>query len=659
MDGIPGTGQAPLSPRTRQFPQTHTTAQARERKEKVIKTVWFLTAFSAILAIFFILLFLLRDSLPIFRQAGIVQFLSGTTWYPSGSPPEYGIFVLIIGTVLVTLGAMVFAVPLSIGCAIYIAELAPLWAKNILKPATELLAGIPSVVYGFFGLIVLTDVIRTTFNVPTGETWLAGSILLGIMALPTIISISEDAISMVPREYKEGSLAIGATRWQTISRVLIPGALSGITAAVILGFGRAIGETMAVMMVTGNAGIIPDPVWNILSPVRTLTGTLGIEMGEVAVGSDHYAALFGVAVILLAITLIINTVAVVILNNLRERQMGSAPTRSAILQNLVARLRRPLSICGLFLVVIAIFMVAPLPVALPVLVVFGAVYFFKDRLSPRTAELIAFCFITATAIIVVLILVILLQDIVIHGLPALSWEFLTQSPKDLGRAGGIFPAIIGTLYLVFGAILFALPLGMGAAIYLIEYTRESSLTRIIRTTVDLLNGTPSIVFGLFGLAFLVYFLNFGISLIAGQITLGLMVLPTIIRATEESLKNIPQSLREGSLARGATRWQTIYRVVLPPAIPGMLTGTILSIGRAAGETAPIMFTAVVFSQRYLPSSLADPVMALPYHLFILATNVPGSSTNKYGTALVLLMLVIGIYMVAIVMRTHFQKKLRG
>jgi len=659
MDGIPGTGQAPLSPRTRQFPQTHTTAQARERKEKVIKTVWFLTAFSAILAIFFILLFLLRDSLPIFRQAGIVQFLSGTTWYPSGSPPEYGIFVLIIGTVLVTLGAMVFAVPLSIGCAIYIAELAPLWAKNILKPATELLAGIPSVVYGFFGLIVLTDVIRTTFDVPTGETWLAGSILLGIMALPTIISISEDAISMVPREYKEGSLAIGATRWQTISRVLIPGALSGITAAVILGFGRAIGETMAVMMVTGNAGIIPDPIWNILSPVRTLTGTLGIEMGEVAVGSDHYAALFGVAVILLAITLIINTVAVVILNNLRERQMGSAPTRSAILQNLVARLRRPLSICGLFLVVIAIFMVAPLPVAIPVLVVFGAVYFFKDRLSPRTAELIAFCFITATAIIVVLILVILLQDIVIHGLPALSWEFLTQSPKDLGRAGGIFPAIIGTLYLVFGAILFALPLGMGAAIYLIEYTRESSLTRIIRTTVDLLNGTPSIVFGLFGLAFLVYFLNFGISLIAGQITLGLMVLPTIIRATEESLKNIPQSLREGSLALGATRWQTIYRVVLPPAIPGMLTGTILSIGRAAGETAPIMFTAVVFSQRYLPSSLADPVMALPYHLYILATNVPGSSTNKYGTALVLLLLVIGIYTVAIVMRTHFQKKLRG
>ncbi|MCX6691352.1 MAG: phosphate ABC transporter permease PstA, partial [Methanoregula sp.] len=231
--------------------------------------------------------------------------------------------------------------------------------------------------------------------------------------------------------------------------------------------------------------------------------------------------------------------------------------------------------------------------------------------------------------------------------------------KDLGRSGGIFPAIVGTFYLVIGAILIALPLGVGAAIYLIEYTKESRVTRFIRTAVDLLNGTPSIVFGLFGLAFLVYFLNFGVSLIAGQITLALMVLPTMIRATEESLKNIPQSLREGSLALGATRWQTIYRVVLPPAVPGIVTGTILSIGRAAGETAPIMFTAVVFSQRYLTSSVFEPVMALPYHLYILATNVPGSSTNKYGTALVLLLLVIGIYSVAIFVRTHFQKKLRG
>ena len=634
-------------------------AISRERKETVIRTIWFLTALSAIIAIFFILLFLLRDSLPIFENLGIIPFLTGTTWYPTGNPPEYGILVLIVGTVMVTLGAMVFAVPLSIGCAIYISELAPLRVKNILKPAIELLAGIPSVVYGFFGLIVLTDFIRKFFDIPTGETWLAGSILLGIMALPTIISISEDAISMVPREYKEGSLAIGATRWQTISRVIVPGALSGITAAVILGFGRAIGETMAVLMVTGNAAIIPDPIWNVLSPVRTLTGTLGIEMGEVAVGSDHYAALFGIAVVLLAITLVVNSGAVLILNNLRERHIGGARRKNIALQTLFEWIKRPLTIGGFLLFILVLFLILPFSLAVPVLACCGAGYFLKGRLNPKQAEMVAFSLIVASVAIVVLILIILLQDIVVHGLPALSWEFLTQSPKDLGRSGGIFPAIVGTFYLVIGAILIALPLGVGAAIYLIEYTKESRVTRFIRTAVDLLNGTPSIVFGLFGLAFLVYFLNFGVSLIAGQITLALMVLPTMIRATEESLKNIPQSLREGSLALGATRWQTIYRVVLPPAVPGIVTGTILSIGRAAGETAPIMFTAVVFSQRYLTSSVFEPVMALPYHLYILATNVPGSSTNKYGTALVLLLLVIGIYSVAIFVRTHFQKKLRG
>jgi phosphate transport system permease protein len=637
-------------------------ANTRDLKECAIQAVWFCTALTAILAIVFILLFLLRDSIPIFQQTGFVQFLTGTTWYPTGDPPQYGVAVLIVGTVLVTLGAMIFAVPLSIGCAIYISELAPLRVKTVLKPAVELLAGIPSVVYGFFGLIVLTDAIRVIFDIPSGETWLAGSILLGVMALPTIISISEDAISMVPREYKEGSLAIGATRWQTISQVLVPGALSGITAAVILGFGRAIGETMAVLMVTGNAAVIPDPVWNALSPVRTLTGTLGIEMGEVAIGSDHYAALFGVAVVLLIITLIVNSVAVLILNRIRERQTGGKPRKvqqPGLLQSLNERLCTPAKFGAFLLLAVFLFLALPAVVAVSVLVTAALAWLIKSRINPKQAERIAFALVVTAAAIVVLILVTILQDIVIHGLPAMSWEFLIQGPKDLGRSGGIFPAIVGTVCLVAGAILFALPLGIGAAIYLIEYTKEGRITKLIRTTVDLLNGTPSIVFGLFGLAFLVYFLNIGVSLLAGQITLGLMVLPTIIRATEEALKTIPRSLREGSLALGATRWQTIYKVVLPPAIPGILTGTILSIGRAAGETAPIMFTAVVFSQRHLPSSVFEPVMALPYHLYILATNVPGSSANKYGTALVLLILVIGIYSVAICVRNHFTKKMRG
>jgi phosphate transport system permease protein len=627
-------------------------------KEKSIKTVFFFTAFFAVIVVSFILLFLLRDGFPIFTQVGILNFLLGPDWAPTAVVPLYGIYPLIIGTLLVTLGAMVFAVPLSIGCAIYISELASPRMKNLLKPAIELLAGIPSVVYGFFGLIVLTNFIRIAFDLPTGETWLAASVLLGIMALPTIVSVSEDAISSVPHEYKEGSLAIGATRWQTISRVLVPAALSGIAAAIILGIGRAVGETMAVMMVAGNAAIIPDPIWNILSPLRTLTGTLGIEMGEVSVGSDHYNALFGVAVVLLVITLIINLSAVAILRYLRGSRTGGIARKPFFSSRTRGKLVFAAQMLGLVLVLIFLttlsWWLAPL-----VLLAGSLWYAGRPFLSENKVQTIAFAFIGAATLIVLAILVIILQDIIINGLPALSWEFLTKPPLDSGRAGGIYPAIIGTLYLVVGAIAIALPLGVGAAIYLVEYTREGRITQLIRTGVDLLNGTPSIVFGLFGFAFIVLYLNTGVSMLAGQVTLALMVLPTVIRTTEESLKNIPQSLREGSLALGATKWQTISRVVLPPAVPGIVTGAILSIGRAAGETAPIMFTAVVFSSRFLPDSVFQPVMALPYHLFILATNVPGSSTNKYGTALVLLLIVVAFYSVAIFVRTHFQNKMRG
>jgi phosphate transport system permease protein len=639
-------------------------SRASRTKESAIRFLWFFCAIFAVVVIFFILLFLLYDGLPLFIQEGLLNVLAGSVWNPTGTPPQYGILPMIAGTLLVMLGAMAMAVPLGIGSAVYIAELAPARVKAVAKPAIELLAGIPSVVYGFFGLIVLTDWIRVTFDVPSGESWLAGSILLGIMSLPTIISVSEDAITSVPREYREGSLAVGATRWQTISRVIVPSAISGITAAVILGMGRAIGETMAVLMVTGNAAVIPDPLWNVLSPVRTLTGTLGIEMGEVAIGSAHYHALFGVAVVLLVITLLVNLAANLILARIRERNAPGATNCTASPGRLNEK--RPL-LSGLDplkpYLLIGVLSLAGLPLAgipgylVSALALFG-LYRLKERISPRVAQKIAFSLLFAATVAVIAILAIILFDIVSKGLPALTWEFLTEPPRNLGRAGGIFPALVGTLYLVAGAIAIALPLGIGAAIYLTEYTREGRLTGTIRTGTDLLNGTPSIVFGLFGFAFLVLYLGFGVSLIAGQITLALMVLPTIIRTTEEALKNVPQSLREGSLALGATRWQTISRVVIPPAVPGIVTGAILSIGRAAGETAPILFTAVVFSQRFLPSSIFEPVMALPYHLYILATNVPGADANKYATALVLLILVVLIYSVAIWIRTHSQKTIR-
>lgn len=626
-------------------------------KERSIRYVWFLTAVFGVLTVFFILAFLVKDGILIFAETTPAEFLFGATWNPTGAIPAYGTLPLWVGTILVTIGAMVIAAPLGIACAIVIAELASPRVKAVIKPAVELLAGIPSVVYGFFGLIVLTDFIRVNFSIPSGETWLAGSILLGIMALPTIISVSEDAISAVPKEYREGSLGLGTTRWQTISQVVVPSALSGITAALILGVGRAVGETMAVLMVTGNAPIIPDPIYNILSPIRTLTGTLGIEMGETAIGSAHYHALFGVALLLLFITLAVNLSATMFFGHIHRKQTGTGkgPGRLSLVLEAHRRTIRWGVAAAAFLLVALI--VSPL-VAVVFALIGVAWRYIPSRIEPHHQQTVAFVLLYGAIAVVLAALAVILGYIVVNGLPAISWEFLTTAPRALGREGGILPAIVGTLCLVAGAIAIALPIGVGAAIYLIEYTRENVLTRIIRTGVDLLNGTPSIVFGLFGFSFLVLYLNFGVSLIAGQVTLALMVLPTVIRTTEEALRSVPDSLRQGSLALGATQWQTISRVVLPPAMPGIITGAILSIGRAAGETAPIMFTAVVFSSRFLPSSLSDPVMALPYHLYILATNVPGADTNQYGTALVLIALVTGIYLVAIALRTHYQKSIR-
>ena len=225
------------------------------------------------------------------------------------------------------------------------------------------------------------------------------------------------------------------------------------------------------------------------------------------------------------------------------------------------------------------------------------------------------------------------------------------------RAGGIFPAIVGTIYLVAGAIVFALPIGLLAAIYLSEYSRENLLTRLIKLAIVNLAGVPSVVYGLFGLALFVVFFKFGASILSGSLTLGIMILPIIITASREALESVPSSFREVSLSLGASKWQTIRHIVLPNAIPGILTGTILGLGRAAGETAPILFTVAAFYLPQLPHSIFDQAMALPYHLYVISTQVPNVDEKiRYGTAFVLLALVLVMNLIAIVIRTKFRKK---
>jgi len=262
---------------------------------------------------------------------------------------------------------------------------------------------------------------------------------------------------------------------------------------------------------------------------------------------------------------------------------------------------------------------------------------------------------------IVFIIASIILKILWNGLPAVSWEFLTKMPRSSGAEGGILPAIVGTLYLVVGTIAVALPLGMATAIYLSEYAKQGRFTRTIRLAIVTLAGVPSIVFGLFGLGLFVIFLNFGASIISGCLTLACMILPTIIVSSEEALRTVPRSLREGSLALGATKWQTIYKNVLPYSFSGMLTGSILGIGRAAGETAPILLTVAAFYLPKLPRSIFDQVMALPYHLYILATQHPEADKVRpmqYATALVLLALVLGVNLAAILLRIRIRKRRR-
>lgn len=277
--------------------------------------------------------------------------------------------------------------------------------------------------------------------------------------------------------------------------------------------------------------------------------------------------------------------------------------------------------------------------------------------NPRRTQNIAFFFLLVATLLIVVPVGLIVVIIIQKGFPAINWQFLSDIPRQGMRAGGIFPAIIGTIYLVTGAIIFALPIGLLAAIYLSEYSKDNSLNRIIKLAIVNLAGVPSVVYGLFGLALFVIFFKFGASILSGSLTLGIMILPIVITTSREALESVPQSFREVSLSLGASKWQTIRHIVLPNAIPGILTGTILGLGRAAGETAPILFTVAAFYLPQLPKSIFDQAMALPYHLYVISTQVPNVDEKiRYGTAFVLLALVLFMNLVAIIIRTKFRKK---
>ena len=293
---------------------------SRYFKEIIIKNIFALSAFFSVLILGLIVIFLFREGLPIFREVSVSRFLFGIQWYPTYDPPEYGIWSLIVGSLTVTLLASLIAVPLGLLSAVYIAEIAPAKIKEVLKSIIELLAGLPSVVLGFFGMVIVAPWLQETFDLPTGLNIVNASVMLAIMAIPTISSISEDAIYAVPRDFKEASYALGATKYETIVGVIVPSALSGISTAVILGMARAIGETMVVLMVAGGAAAIPGSIFD---SVRPMTASIAAEMGEAPYRSGHYHALFATGIVLFLMTLTFNLIADYISNKFKETGSGT------------------------------------------------------------------------------------------------------------------------------------------------------------------------------------------------------------------------------------------------------------------------------------------------------------------------------------------------
>ncbi len=291
----------------------------RRTKEIIIKYIFLLFALVSVLVLGLIVFSLFREGLPLFKTVSVKDFLFGMEWYPTYDPPSFGIFPLAIGSLIVTLIATVIAVPLGVMAAIYISEIAPRRIKEILKSVIELLAGLPSVVLGFFGMVIVAPWLQETFDLPTGLNIMNASVILAIMAIPTISSISEDALYAVPREFKEASYALGATKFETIAQVIVPAALSGISTAVMLGMARAIGETMVVLMVAGGAAAIPEGLFD---PVRPMPASIAAEMGETPYGSAHYQALFAIGMVLFFLTLAFNLIADYVSH--KFRQTGSA-----------------------------------------------------------------------------------------------------------------------------------------------------------------------------------------------------------------------------------------------------------------------------------------------------------------------------------------------
>ena len=560
-------------------------------KENIAKAIFIALAAFSILAVFTIIGYLLYASIPAFRDIGFFKFIFGSEW--SAKSETFGIWRMIVGTFFLTVCAVLLGGTLAIFTAIWLVFYCPKRLKKIYTQIVNLLAGIPSIVYGLFGYKFLMPLLVDIFHPNNaGFGLLACTFILSVMILPTITSITKNSLEAVPMHYYEGALALGCSKNQAVWKVLLPAAKSGIISAIILGIGRAIGETMAVQMIVGNGSGYP---FGAFVPFTTLTSNIVQNWGYAT--PSEQSALIADGFVLLIFILILNLCLMAVKKDSKGgNKFFSRRLRESDQKDTLKSYRRTGSACD-------------------------ALWIVSGVISLLVAFILAF--------IVIFVFV--------KGFPHLSIDFM------FGESGNahttLAPAFVSTIMLIGLALLLALPLGVGAAIFLNEYANKGSVfVKVIRLFVDTLAGIPSIIFGLFGMVFFVIGMNMGYSLWAGGITLALIILPTIIRSTEQSLSEVPDSMREASYALGAGKLRTIFVVVLPQAITGIITSIILSIGRIVNESAALIFT-VGSASTFIPQGYGDSAASFAVLVWKFMSN--GLQVNEaYATASILLIFVI-------------------
>lgn len=560
-------------------------------KENIAKAIFIALAAFSILAVFTIIGYLLYASIPAFRDIGFFNFIFGSEW--SAKSETFGIWRMIVGTFFLTVCAVLLGGTLAVFTAIWLVFYCPKRLKKIYTQIVNLLAGIPSIVYGLFGYKFLMPLLVDIFHPNNaGFGLLACTLILSVMILPTITSITKNSLEAVPMHYYEGALALGCSKNQAVWKVLLPAAKSGIISAIILGIGRAIGETMAVQMIVGNGSGYP---FGAFVPFTTLTSNIVQNWGYAT--PSEQSALIADGFVLLIFILILNLCLMAVKKDSKGgNKFFSRRLRESDQKDTLKSYRRTGSACD-------------------------ALWIVSWVISLLVAFVLAF--------IVIFVFV--------KGFPHLSIDFM------FGESGNahttLAPAFVSTTMLIGFALLLALPLGVGAAIFLNEYAKKGSIfVKVIRLFVDTLAGIPSIIFGLFGMVFFVIGMNMGYSLWAGGITLALIILPTIIRSTEQSLSEVPDSMREASYALGAGKLRTIFVVVLPQAITGIITSIILSIGRIVNESAALIFT-VGSASTFIPQGYGDSAASFAVLVWKFMSN--GLQVNEaYATASILLIFVI-------------------